>query len=120
MPYKDKTLGKEKAREFNKNWYQANKDSIKARIKRRKSELSLWLKEIKGSLCCSNCRENHIACLEFHHVNPSEKDLVLARVVANGWSKERIQKELNKCIVLCSNCHRKLHYKENREFIQVD
>lgn len=53
-----------------------------------------------------------MACLEFHHKDPSKKEVTLSRAVNNGWSIERMEKEIAKCVVLCANCHRKLHYEE--------
>jgi hypothetical protein len=47
--------------------------------------------------------------LEFHHRNPAEKDEDIARAVQAGWALERLQAEVAKCVVLCANCHRKLH-----------
>lgn len=58
---------------------------------------------------CSSCKENDIVCLEFHHVDPSKKERNLGDIASRGWSNKRIDKEIEKCIVLCSNCHRKLH-----------
>lgn len=45
------------------------------------------------------------AALEFHHDDPREKDLVISRVMS--W--KRIVAELDKCTLLCSNCHREVH-----------
>ena len=58
----------------------------------------------------SKCGEDHIACLDFHHQNPEEKEHNIAWMLAFGFSKEAILAEIDKCIVLCSNCHRKEHF----------
>ena len=61
---------------------------------------------------CSKCGyDKSIAALEFHHVNPEEKEFGLA---ANGntHSWEDFWKEAQKCILLCSNCHAELHEQE--------
>jgi hypothetical protein len=46
--------------------------------------------------------------LEFHHINPHEKDKQLARNLEE-FSIELIVLELEKCILLCRNCHREVH-----------
>jgi hypothetical protein len=58
------------------------------------------------------CPENHPACLDFHHKNPKQKDFEIACAIRQGWTKPRILEEIEKCIVVCSNCHRKLHWLE--------
>jgi hypothetical protein len=74
--------------------------------------LLVWIKEQKASLTCVECGEDHIACLDFHHRDPNEKDCTLAwAAIQKGWGKKRILEEMAKCDVLCSNCHRKLHHK---------
>jgi len=66
--------------------------------------------DYKCTLKCSICGENHPACLEFHHKNGKEKgNLRISRQVGY-FSFGRILKEIRECIVLCANCHRKLHY----------
>lgn len=67
--------------------------------------------ELKLSLCCVRCGESHPACLDFHHRDPTQKDIVLSRIASTGWGHVRIQKEVAKCDILCANCHRKLHYE---------
>lgn len=81
------------------------RDSIKVRNKE-------FLKELKSKLKCSVCGEDRPVTLDFHHINPDEKELSVARAVFAGWSIKRIQKEIDKCTVLCSNCHRILHENE--------
>lgn len=80
---------------------------------RRGISRKLELIEIKGG-GCSQCGYNkNIAALEFHHVNASEKELKLDKRTLSNVSMDKILEELNKCILLCSNCHKELHYPES-------
>jgi 5-methylcytosine-specific restriction endonuclease McrA len=45
------------------------------------------------------------AALHFHHLNPHEKDYNISE--KSNWYD--IEKELKKCVLLCSNCHRETH-----------
>lgn len=56
---------------------------------------------------CIVCGEKDIACLDFHHLK--DKEFNISNEIRN-LSIENLKKEINKCVVLCSNCHRKLHY----------
>jgi hypothetical protein len=53
------------------------------------------------------------ACLDFHHQDRVSKDEAVSRMLT--WSMDKIMHEISKCIVLCSNCHRKEHYTELAE-----
>lgn len=110
MPFKNL----EQRRRYRRQWYARNKKSEMAHVKRRKQELKKWLQEYKKNLKCSNCSENHPATLDFHHKEGEKKEKTISHFVSNGYSVEKIEKELKKCQVLCSNCHRKLHYKNNK------
>ena len=90
-------------------WYAANQKTEYVRIKTAAAKKRQWWTDYKATLKCERCPESHSACLDFHHVDPSKKDVNLSQAVAKGWSIRRIQAELAKCIVLCANCHRKLH-----------
>ena len=60
---------------------------------------------------CEYCGYNkNIAALDFHHINPEEKDFSISH---KGHTKswESVKKELDKCILLCANCHREIHEK---------
>lgn len=97
-------------KEYHHIHYTNNKEYYKKKSKKQKKSLKHKYVGFKSQLKCSKCDENHIACLEFHHLNPEEKYDNLSNMFLHGASKEKIEKELKKCIILCSNCHRKLHY----------
>lgn len=61
---------------------------------------------------CARCGEKHPACLEFHHRSAAEKEHNISQLCASNAGWERIQTEIDKCDVLCSNCHRKMHWEE--------
>jgi len=109
MPYKDS----EKRKEWAKKYYENNKEKRKATFKKssRKSRLKLkeWFNEYRKGLSCSKCPENHPACLDFHHLDSSKKEFSISTAIRSRYSKKRIMKEIEKCIVVCSNCHRKIH-----------
>ena len=105
MPYKDP----EKRRECRRRWYHNNKESEKRHVKRRKEQIKKWFELYKKNLFCSRCGETHPATLEFHH-NKENKEMNVSEMIYNGYSIQRINKEVAKCVVLCANCHRKEHY----------
>ena len=109
MPFKD--LEKRKA--YRRLWYKNNKESEKAHVKRRKKEIKSWLWEYKKNLKCSMCSESHPSIIDFHH-KEGRKEKGVAQMIVDGYSKNRIKEELNKCEVLCANCHRKLHSQNNK------
>ena len=110
MPYKSL----EKRREYRRGWYTSHRKSEMAHVKRRKLEIRKWLEEYKKNLKCSICGESHPATIDFHHKDESEKEQGIAYFVGFGYSIDRIKKEMEKCEVLCANCHRKIHYKNNK------
>jgi hypothetical protein len=58
--------------------------------------------------CCFKCGYNKsIAALDFHHKDPSEKDFQISSGKYRRW--ELIRPELDKCVLLCANCHREVH-----------
>lgn len=116
MPYKYSQDKKAYHKEYHKQWYSNNREQQKLRMSERRKELRDWFNNIKLSSKCSICGENHIACLDFHHTDPSTKDFDISLMVSNGLSREKILVEISKCIVLCTNCHRKLHYEEKWEY----
>jgi transcription elongation factor Elf1 len=58
---------------------------------------------------CFYCGEKDPICLEFHHVNPSTKLDTIPNLIQNKEPWDIIKEEIKKCIVVCSNCHKKIH-----------
>lgn len=72
--------------------------------KRKKIELV----EYKGG-CCEICGYNKsITALHFHHKNPNEKDFSIS---SKSYSISKLKKEVDKCMLVCSNCHSEIHDK---------
>lgn len=63
--------------------------------------------EYKGGKCEKCGYDKCTAALEFHHTNPLLKDLDPSKALTRSW--ENAKKELDKCILICSNCHREIH-----------
>lgn len=65
---------------------------------------------------CENCgiiaNEYNLAIFDFHHRNPDEKNFNLGQNTIGNKSFEKVVEEAKKCAVLCSNCHRLLHFGE--------
>lgn len=53
----------------------------------------------------------HPAVYEFHHLDPTTKDRDPSKMLSLKW--ERVTTELDKCILLCANCHRLIHHESN-------
>lgn len=86
--------------------YQNNRDRYLSTV----FENSRWFYELKIGLKCSKCGFDHPAALDFHHVDPNEKEFNISlSKSAYKNNKEGLLKEIEKCIVLCSNCHRIEH-----------
>ncbi|MBF0618729.1 MAG: hypothetical protein HQL19_01020 [Candidatus Omnitrophica bacterium] len=82
---------------------------IKAVSARRKRVREMAV-AYKGGRCESCGYDRCMDALEFHHVDPAQKDFnVSSRGYSRSW--ERVKVELGKCMILCANCHRELHAK---------
>src|SRR3989344_6353969 len=110
MVYKSDDERKEYHMKYNKDYYNKNKEKEKERVKLRRVKLIRWYKDYKRTLKCRVCGEDHPFCLEFHHDSPNEKSQEISYLYR--CSESKFLSELKKCIVLCANCHRKVHYSE--------
>lgn len=111
---------KECNKQYHREHYQLNRDDYLTKSKTRRRELAEWLVDLKEGMACEKCEEDHPGCLDFHHRDPTKKDLDVSQMVHEGFSRESILKEIEKCHVWCSNCHRKHHYNEIKEFAPLD
>lgn len=91
----------------NSNRHRCMKCNTEA-VQRRRDKLKLLAVEYKGG-CCQHCGyDKYIGALEFHHLDPSQKDFSIS---GSGYTRsfEKMKPELDKCILLCANCHREEH-----------
>jgi len=92
----------------NIKFYRQNSKRIYMRKNEKRKMMKKELILIKGGMC-EKCGYNKcIAALEFHH-NGKGKDGDLAHMIKNG-SRQKALKEVEKCILLCANCHREAHH----------
>jgi hypothetical protein len=103
---------KEQIKEWNKTYYQKNKDKRRAQYTKYRTELKKWLREYKSTLSCERCGFSHPAALAFHHKDQSTKVKEVSVMVCDGLSRATIEEEISKCEVLCHNCHA-IHHDGN-------
>jgi 5-methylcytosine-specific restriction endonuclease McrA len=107
MPNKDRSIRLKQQ----KAWYESHRDEQQARNKIQSDTARVFIRQAKVGKKCSACGFDDPICLDFHHVDPAEKDAIIAQAPTRGWSVARIQREMDKCVILCANCHRKEEYR---------
>lgn len=101
----------------NKSRYHSNqeyRESVLTRSNLRNQKTRIDLREkingIKQGSSCNDCGGTFPPyVMDFHHVD-SDKEFTVARAANVGYSWSRIQREISKCVLLCSNCHRIRHH----------
>ena len=77
------------------------------RVEKIKERFYKYINEFKQKNPCVGCGEKEIICLDFHHIDPNEKKYQISYMIRHNFTK--ILKEINKCVIVCANCHRKIH-----------
>lgn len=91
-----------------KDLHNKNIVSRKALAKKHRDRKTQKLYDYKTEKGCRFCGfKDHGSALDFHHPNPDMKEFNVGNIRRRAWSK--IQKEIDKCWVVCANCHRMLH-----------
>ncbi len=97
-------------KENNISGYKKNPERRKA-IKDRNTAVvrynRVFVSRYKRLCGCYVCREKEPAVLDLHHKDPVTKDGDPSAML--GYSTKRLKEEIRKCVVLCANCHRKVH-----------
>lgn len=114
----------DKKREYNRKWraknpdylkeyYTENKEKFRKHNKTNKRRNAEYIQEAKRDGKCVRCGWNdHPCALDFHHIDPANKITEIANMIRGGSSIQKIQEEMNKCVLVCANCHRILHHNE--------
>jgi hypothetical protein len=94
----------------NAQWYESHKtkhvSQVRQRTDRQRKASRQYIRDYLTQHCCSDCGERDPVVLEFDHVR-GKKFKDVSKLVAEGYSIATIEKEINKCDVVCANCHRR-------------
>jgi hypothetical protein len=112
---------KECQKPFRKKWYEGDAhERHLQQVRDRKQEVRkvarTYVLAYLMTNPCTECGEDDPRVLEFHHRDEEEKYMDVSQLVAGGYSIGTIQAEINKCDVLCANCHRKKTMNERGWF----
>ena len=118
------TKNKVKSLESKRRW--RSKPGVKERQRkiyiefyRKNKEHWIQILNERNLTHCSICGYNRSFCaIDFHHVNSGQKEFQIGSLIRHK-PKERALKEIEKCIPICSNCHRELHEKLRKEDLDV-
>ena len=108
--------------EINKqNSYKKAENNLNSRCKRcfNKYCAERWKKrkqiiiEERGGVCFDCKCSFHYSVFEFHHLDPLQKEFNWSR--ARKLTENKMRKEVEKCVMLCANCHRLRHWKVDKE-----
>lgn len=105
MPSNNKEYIKKYQKEV---WYPKNKQRRRELNEAWREKQKQLFQDWKIKQSCQVCQENTPECLDLHHLNPKEKEYSIGSL-SSRIKFERLMQEIEKCVVLCSNCHRKLH-----------
>ena len=100
-------MTKEEKREYDRRYYHEKTDKVKKyQLQQERLRRNLHsIREYKRKRGCKECGFSHPAALQFHHRDASEKEFNIGDATRLGWSLTRIMKEIEKCDILCANCH---------------
>lgn len=83
------------------------RNSIYQRNKKNRENNKRFLSRYKSFFGCIICKEKDSCAIDLHHLNPEIKDRDTSNMV--NESRKLLKKEIRKCVLLCANCHRKVH-----------
>lgn len=87
--------------------YADRREYIMQAVAKRRRAIKTKSIEYKGGKCQLCGYNKYVGALELHHLNPSDKTFAIGeKGYTRSW--ERVKAELDKCILLCANCHREI------------
>lgn len=100
---------------YKKKWYAENPDKVKkhreylkeySRVKERERREKLFALYDEIKTPCAKCGESRLYVIEFHHIDPGEKE----HTVSQMRNLDKVREEVKKCVCLCANCHTEFHH----------
>ena len=74
---------------------------------RQRTKVLDFVRSYKAKHSCQLCPEKSVCCLDFHHLHSKEFDV--ATGANRAYALRHMATEMRKCVLLCANCHRKVH-----------
>lgn len=94
------------------------KDCVRKEEREKYHTNNTKLNDFKKKHGCKKCGDKRFYILDFHHIDPSEKDYTISD---NPNIKfENLATEIEKCVLLCANCHREFHYLNRTENLSLE
>jgi 5-methylcytosine-specific restriction endonuclease McrA len=88
-------------------YYKEGAERYRKRITKNRDRYRKAIDDEKVGKFCMKCGEDDPVCLDFHHLY--DKKLTISEMRNRLVSLDVIRAEMAKCVLLCANCHRKLH-----------
>ena len=95
-----------------KRRYADRRQYLIAAVHKRRKKIRQMAIEYKGGKCQKCGYDFCLEALEFHHRDMGEKDFsISSKGYTRSW--DCVKRELNKCVLLCANCHREIHAQQS-------
>jgi len=94
-------------------YYERNKDKVRNNLRKYRQRNRQFVRDAKQGQTCINCGFNDPRALVYHHRDPTQKDKDVWHMMQHGYGLQRIKREIDKCDLLCANCHLIEHYNDN-------
>ena len=99
--------GKQLCARCNRRRYHNTPERQKARAHKCRESVKAKYRKLKAALSCSKC--GGLCQLDFHHRDPTTKTMKVSRIAGRSLSWAAVQREIDKCDVLCKACHNEIH-----------
>lgn len=116
-----KECSKERSKRYYKEKGEIHKDNVVKRNKKNRKVLQDFILNYFVDNHCKDCGNKDVRVLEFDHLPEFEKSNDISTMVGNSCSLKSLEEEINKCEVVCANCHKirtieraKTHYRKIR------
>lgn len=101
-----------------KRKYTDRSEYLKKAVSKRRQKIRDMAIEYKGGKCSLCDYDKCKDALEFHHINPINKEFGVSQSgLTRSW--ERVRSEIDKCILVCANCHRELHSEKTQPLMET-
>jgi 5-methylcytosine-specific restriction endonuclease McrA len=88
--------------------YKDRREYLSKATNKRRRRLKKLMVDYKGGKCQFCGYSKYVGSIDFHHINPKTKDFGLSMdQMYRSWKLTK--KELDKCVIVCANCHREIH-----------